>query len=271
MNAVVASPQTRWLLFNSGQPLVASRPNANKRELAYLSTKDVRPLLGPTPFFGQGRTPGNLLEASEENHFTEAARHLTSPVVFLGLKELASSTNALPSSDFANADAAVENLEGTPYFSIDVAELSFDDEQLDVILKDTDLAKDGQVLSWSEPRVILSALDTLHGGICAEARSMVDWNQRNKAHTSVCCLFVRSNRCKSSVQVVARPIIPCGVAGSFLALHYFPGQITLAENRVLQCVSAPVVIIPAHTKVHASSPEKDCTTSLILEQMLSSS
>jgi NAD+ diphosphatase len=176
------SPATRWLLFNSGQPLVsATADNSTKRNIVYLTTNDVRPFLGSEPFFGQGKDKGQLvIESSDVPHSsTEAARHHDIPVVFLGIHEPPSKSSALPSSDFANPTAAVSNLEGTPYFSMDISDLELTPEKLQGILDSTSQAQNG-LLDWSEPRVIMSSLDGFSGGLFAEARSLVDWNQRNK-------------------------------------------------------------------------------------------
>lgn len=177
------SPATRWLLFDSGRPLVAnSSDNSDvKPTIAFLTTDDVKPLLGSSPFFGQGKEEGQLVvESSEVRHSTtEAARHRHAPVVFLGLDE-PSNSNALPSSDFVDPDTAIQNLGGTPYFSMDVSELDIEPEQLKAVLDGTSQGQAGQTLSWSEPRALMTGLDRFHGAIFAEARSLVDWNLRNK-------------------------------------------------------------------------------------------
>lgn len=182
LNAIIVSPKTRWAVFNSGQPLVyANSGLVHEQSLAFLSTSDVRPFLGPEPFFGQGKEEGELVvESPETQHSpTEAARHHSSPIIFLGLKEN-SKSNALPSCDFVDPEAAIANLDGVPYFSIDIFELGLTDERIKEILEASSAAQDGQTLSWSEPRILMSGLDSFSGGVFAEARSMVDWNQRNK-------------------------------------------------------------------------------------------
>ena len=158
---------------------MATPDDPTKRTLAYLTTNDVKPFLGLEPFFGQGKDKGQLVESSDVPHSpTEAARHHDAPVVFLGLQEPPSKSSALPSSDFAKA-AAITNLDGTPYFTMDIAELELAPEQLKVILDSTSQAQHG-ILDWSEPRIVMSSLDDFSGGLFAEARSLVDWNQRNK-------------------------------------------------------------------------------------------
>ncbi|KAG6813752.1 hypothetical protein H0H92_007704 [Tricholoma furcatifolium] len=218
LNAIIASSSTRWILFNAGQPLVlANSDSLHKQSLAFLTTQDVRPFLGPEPFFGQNKEIGQLVvESPEVKHSaTEACRHHSSPVVFLGLKEN-SKTNALPSSEFTDAKAAVANLDGTPYFSMDVADLDLSPSKLDELLRGTAPAQNGQIFSWSEPRVLMTGLDSFSGGVFAEARSMVDWNQRNKV----------------SVRGVVHLSTLCGVAGSYHVRPCYPGQTIRVVNLV---------------------------------------
>ncbi|KAG5645411.1 hypothetical protein DXG03_006235 [Asterophora parasitica] len=160
LNAIIVHPKTRWLVFNSGQPLVlANADSLQKQSLAWLTTNDIRPFLGHEPFFGQGKDEGQLVvESPDVQHSTtEAARHRESPVVFLGLQE-DSESNALPSSDFVDPEAAIANIEGTPYFSMDVADLDLRPEGVKKILDSTTPARSGQVLRFysEEGHVFLS-------------------------------------------------------------------------------------------------------------------
>jgi len=161
--------------------VVANSDSLHKQSLAFLTTKDVRPFLGPEPFFGQGKADGELvIEVPDVQHSpTEAARWRAPPVVFLGLQEH-SKLSALPSSDFVDPEAAIANLDGTPFFSMDVAELDLAPDRLKEILDATSPAQPGQELSWSEPRVLMTGLNSFSGAVFAESRSLVDWNMRNK-------------------------------------------------------------------------------------------
>ncbi|KAG1767451.1 NUDIX hydrolase domain-like protein [Suillus occidentalis] len=176
LNAVVVSPATRWILFNGGQPLVASHPGAQKRSLALLTTEDVKPLLGAGPFFGQCEQEEQL-DVSDAP-ILQAARIRGPSIVFLGLKETETSGSALPSSEFKDPHSAVAKLTGTPYFSADIADL--DENKVNETIENAQLAKDGSTLTFMEPRAAMSSLDVFTAAIFAEARSMVDWNQRNK-------------------------------------------------------------------------------------------
>ncbi|KAJ7198609.1 NUDIX hydrolase domain-like protein [Mycena pura] len=178
LNAIAASPKARWLVSNAGQPLVsvpASKPS-EKPTIAQLSTEQIKTFLGPEPYFGQGEEDGRVLTVDEVTPFTESARHRGVRVVFLGLLDTLSTVNALPTSDFTDPERAVARLEGTPYFALDIGDLGVD---TDVVL---DELKDIQILSWGEPRGLLMGmqLDKVSLALFGEARSMVDWNQRNK-------------------------------------------------------------------------------------------
>jgi NAD+ diphosphatase len=134
--------------------------------------------LGSEPFFGQGKDERE--NAPTAVSVLEAGRHRGVVIVFLGLQEprSGSTTNALPSSDFTDPKSAVANLNGTPFFSVDVANL--EEDKVNEVLKNSSLARNGETLIFSEPRAVVNDLDEFNAAIFAEARSMVDWNQRNK-------------------------------------------------------------------------------------------
>ena len=145
--------------------------------MAFLSTNDVRSFLGPDPFFGQGKVDGET--APTDVSVLEAARHRGPPIIFLGLQEpQTGSASALPSSDFTDPKTAVANLNGTPFFSMDVAD--FEEDKVNEVLQSSSITHDGETLAFSEPRAAMSKLDPHQAAVFAEARSMVDWNQRNK-------------------------------------------------------------------------------------------
>ncbi|KAF7315084.1 hypothetical protein MIND_00022600 [Mycena indigotica] len=177
LNAIILSEKTRWLVSNAGQQLVSvpSSAPSTKPVIAQLTTEQIKPYLGPAPFFGQGKEEGRTLISDEETHFTESARFRGVRVVFLGLLDALSTENALPTSDFTDPEVAIKKLEGTPYFAVDIGESGVDSDLL--------LSVDGNfTLSWAEPRGLLMTLhlDPVSLSLFNEARSMVDWNQRNK-------------------------------------------------------------------------------------------
>lgn len=178
------------MLFKSGQPLLIT-PARTDKSFTYLSTDDVRPFLGPQPYFGQGRTPGELVtdeEVAAQRHSPlESIRHIGPPIIFLGVNETEHDvTKALPTSELKDPDVAVKKLQGEPYFALDVAELGWEDAEIDEKL-DSVLSKDGRTFTWAEPRPLMSELDHFTAAVFANARSMVDWNYRNKVSTTREC------------------------------------------------------------------------------------
>jgi len=63
---------------------------------------------------------------------------------------------------------------------MDVADADLTAEQLQKILNETIPGQEGKVLAWSEPRALMTNLDTFTAAVFASARSLVDWNLRNK-------------------------------------------------------------------------------------------
>lgn len=144
--------------------------------LAYLTTSDMKPILGPPPYFGQGKEIGDLLPDSDAGHSsTQSARHRGLRVVFVGLHESANVT-----SEFTSPEDALKNLDGTPYFSADISTLEYTPEELQEFLDNTTLRREGKAFTWSNPRALISTLDAFTAGIVASAKSVVDWNLRNK-------------------------------------------------------------------------------------------
>ncbi|KAG8214201.1 NUDIX hydrolase domain-like protein [Butyriboletus roseoflavus] len=177
LNAVVESSATRWILFKGGMPLLTTDANTEKRTLALLTSRDVKPLLGPGPYFGQGLNPGE--SSTEETPVLEAARLHGPRVVFLGLEERNPATaSALPSSDFKGPEAAVAHIDGTPYFSVDVADL--EEGKVDEVVQNSELEQSDVKLAFTDPRTAMGALDMFGAAVFANARSMVDWNDRNR-------------------------------------------------------------------------------------------
>jgi len=235
LNAIIASPATRWLVFRSGQPLVVVKPgHPNHPTLAYLTTVDVSPFLGSEPFFGQAKERGEIaVESGEDKRSpTLAARHHNSPVVFLGVHENANS-NALPSSAFTDAETAITNLDGTPYFALDIVELDYSPERLKQTIDAISLSRNRETLEWSEPRSLMTELDMFSGAVYAEARSLVDWNYRNKVNGLLLFSSQSFSSNISSVQVAVREATRCGEAGKLLAPRCSLGQTTRIGSLVL--------------------------------------
>ncbi|GJE92792.1 NADH pyrophosphatase domain-containing protein [Phanerochaete sordida] len=178
LNAVVRSPETRWVLFSDGKPLLATPP-AGTAALARLETRDVLPLLGPEPFFSQAQRPGEL--APPDTKELQAARLHGPPAVFLGLHEPAEGAPALPSSELSgreNAEAVVARLRGTPYFSLDVTDVP--SANVDAALQGSQSGRDGAKLEFVDGRAAMSLINQFDSGVFSVARTLVDWTARNK-------------------------------------------------------------------------------------------
>jgi NAD+ diphosphatase len=137
-----------------------------------LTTTQVEHFLGPKPYFGQGPTEGAI--PTVDLPILEAARFRGAPIVFLGFKEPRANeySAAIPPEELAKA------LVGTPFFSIDVSEAS--ETELDRLVQTSLAGADGFDLSFAEPRAAMRGMSEFDAGVFAEARSMVDWNFRNK-------------------------------------------------------------------------------------------
>jgi hypothetical protein len=151
---------------------MASR--ARESWLALLTTAQLEPFLGPKPYVGQGPTEPEGATAAVDLPILEAARFRGAPIVFLGVSEPQANVYcpAVPPEEFA------KTLVGTPFFSIDLSEV--DQTGLDRLIQALAAATGVFNLSFDEARSALRGMNEFDAGVFAEARSMVDWNFRNK-------------------------------------------------------------------------------------------
>ncbi|TCD65344.1 NADH pyrophosphatase [Steccherinum ochraceum] len=190
LNGVASSPATRWVLFQHGNLLMKSQSGgpdsgqAKSFSMARLTTEDVRNVLGPEPYFAQGKNAGESVQ--DASGALETARLHGPPVVFLGLQEPGGvhglgAGNILPSSEFSkksDTTTIADRIHGEPVFSLDVSGLTKD--AVDSLVSNTDLVKKGGTLEFIDGRTAMGHLDQIDSGIFAVARSMVDWNSRIK-------------------------------------------------------------------------------------------
>lgn len=174
------TPDTRWAVFQGGQPLVKMPQNGGPKAFALLETSRIKDLLGNEPMFGQGQAPGETI--SSGSSVFQACRFRGPTVLFLGLKE-PEGTQALPSSEFRTPQTS-NDIHGAPYFSIDLARLSQTDTH--EFLKS--VAQGGETLTFAEPRSAAASFNMFEAAIFAVARSMIDWNTRNKVRLRHGCL-----------------------------------------------------------------------------------
>lgn len=152
--------------------------------LARLTTSDVKDLLGPEPYFAQGKNPG--VAAEEIGPALESARVHGPPIIFLGLQEPGGvhglgEGNILPSSDFSkksDAIAVVKRLHGEPIFALDVTRLP--SNGVNALVASASVVGGGVALAFIDGRAAMGHLNQIDSGIFAVGRSMVDWNARIK-------------------------------------------------------------------------------------------
>jgi NAD+ diphosphatase len=214
--------------------LIASR--AKGVRLALLTTSEVEPFLGSKPYFGQGPREGEI--AAVDLPIPEAARFRGAPIVFLGLSE----TQVNDYGPTIPPEKLAKTLVGTPFFSIDVTEVSQTD--LDLLVQTSTAGTDGYTLSFAEPRGATRGMSEFDAAVFAEARSMVDWNFRNKVklgshHVVVSCCS-STTLLLSSVLPVVRQYILFGEDGNSRALALYHRRIIRARSLVPHSLSPPL-------------------------------
>jgi NAD+ diphosphatase len=167
VNATCLSPSTRWLLYRSGDPLVykqSGRP-------VELSTKRIEKLLGPIPYFGQGKEEGESAPEDGGKGLASARIRGTS-AVFLGVWEGRGGDDSL----IAIAGNAVK---GDAYFALDVS--SVEKDVLDSIqLPESTEEQSESEMFYAPARIAASRFDKQHAAIYASAKAMMEWNSRIK-------------------------------------------------------------------------------------------
>lgn len=200
-------------------------------------------MLGPTPVFGQGKEPGeevqHLKDGGDPVSTLEASRLHGPAIVFLGLHELDNNQgqSALPSSEFSakvDPKLAASNISGSPYFALDVT--SSEKQAIESLL-DTS-KKNGVTLEFAEARSAISDFSAFEAGVFAEARSMIDWNDRNKvreyaifASAMHILMIFRGQILPSFAPHAGHQLTPFGRDGSLPVPQHFHGPITPGRDR----------------------------------------
>ena len=208
LNRTAHSPHTRWLLFNAGDPLVRTSTG----QLALLSASVLRPIFGwragtatgeggdgdgnddgdggdgglkeggmdESRVFGQVYVPPAERKGRRGgDEFAEmmTARVTSAPaVVFLGVRES-------PSLDPPAVQVQVQvgaGVTGVPYFALDVAGTG---KEQDILGLPLDGDGDGSGMAWGPARFVSARFTREDAAIFGEARSMLDWNARNKVRS----------------------------------------------------------------------------------------
>lgn len=168
-------------MFRSGKALIDTISGSPVE----LPTTKVESLLGPKPYFGQGRLEGEFAQNNIKS--LENAR-LHGPIaVFLGIWERLGKDG----EDTTITDS--EDIKGDAYFSLDVSKLP--QGVLDNLRARVD-AESGSTLKidFIGARMAASRFDRNQGAIFASALSMVEWNSRIKARLSTSLFAVRLTR-----------------------------------------------------------------------------
>ena len=191
LNSTAHSPHTRWLLFNAGDPLVRTSTGA----LALLSASALGPIFAwragadgrgsddafkaggvdERTVFGQVYVPPDERKGRHGGEFADmmTARVTPAPVVvFLGILESSSSSSNPPAVQVGAGVA------GVPYFALDVAGTGKEQDILGLKLEGED-----SEIAWGPARVVSASLTREDAAIFGEAKSMLDWNARNKVRT----------------------------------------------------------------------------------------
>ncbi|KAL7913366.1 NUDIX hydrolase domain-like protein [Trichoderma velutinum] len=153
IRAAATAPTARFVALRDLNPLIE-----NARRLAFFGLNDVKPLIGTDPF---GRS-------DEEK---KAAFDSTKPnptLLFLGLLP-----NTPQGVDFETSKHGVVN--GQPYFALDVTPSGSTTEAAEAFVKDAE-AKGYTV----QTNVRTMTLDPDGAAVLAQARSLIDWNVRNR-------------------------------------------------------------------------------------------
>jgi NAD+ diphosphatase len=167
INSSALSPRTKWLLFRSGNPLIDTRSGSPIE----VPIQRIRPLLGPLPYFGQGRLDGE--EANEDVKGLESARLRGPKAVFLGVWERERDANGVAMEEI------IEGVKGDAYFALDVSDVE------GTLLEDVH-AQLGVQADYASARTAVSRYDRQQGAIFAAAKSLLEWNSRIK----VSCFYI---------------------------------------------------------------------------------
>ncbi|KAG8935920.1 NADH pyrophosphatase [Tulasnella sp. 418] len=168
LNTAAESPLARWILFLNGDALIAKQDTTHS--IGYLSTNEVIDLLGKDdPIFGQGEEVNSPPPSDDDTPKCLQGARLRGPtIVFLGALEK-EGTGALPTKEFKSA----ADLPGPPYFAVDVSKV--DQGLIDQVLKSSSVTHE-----FIESRAASSRFTTFDAAVFSLARSMMDWNGRNK-------------------------------------------------------------------------------------------
>lgn len=161
LSQALKHPSTAFLLCNELQPLVQSGTAPGKGRLQYVKYEDVQPVIGSDPF---AQSEKEMLDAYRSDQYIPQ-------MIFLGLDEKVPEGEGL-------AYQAKNLYKGAPYFAVDVTPRPQADARISEACKTliTRLQKD-QGFEFGKGRIM--DIEPSDAAIYAEARQLLDWNQRN--------------------------------------------------------------------------------------------
>jgi NAD+ diphosphatase len=134
-------------------------------------------LTGEDRLFGQPKESNEaVVDGITEPKVLQAARLRGPRIVFLGVKEK-EGVQALPTGNFKSA----QDLPGSPFFALDVTNV--EEGPLSQALKLASEDNSRTAFEFSEPRTASVSFSPFDASLFALARSMIDWNARNKVST----------------------------------------------------------------------------------------
>jgi NAD+ diphosphatase len=211
LNAALTSPQAKFIILQRLNPLIHSGEGERQGKLATLSWNQVEPTIREslalshgggeqkgTDVFGPQANHLPVLEgeSSDEKKFAKVTEGLVPTslaLVFLGIDEGDLSESSLP-GDLASKDGTSNTPAGIPYFALSVSHrgpASSTKAGLDAPIEklEQDLLRDGQY-DFVDTRSLAQAgtWDLHDAAVVAQARSLIDWNERHQVRDSMASL-----------------------------------------------------------------------------------
>lgn len=258
LNGILTNEKTRFILLDHLNPLVFSSSNEDPDKegtLATLSWNDIKDTVLTSiqkdsategvQLFGPSANGIDMEQVNSEEGRRALNRQVQSlvptsiAIVFLGIDEAHLEESSLPGQVVSSTDKPVEqdysSPAGIPYFALSLSYRPADtpeDVELPTEKLSYELTKDGKY-DFVDTRALAQAGTwPLHdAAIVAQARSLIDWNERQKVRLQIYYLF-RSLKGSpfSSVLLVADVNIACGEVGNGRVL---PPLVIHSHQRIL--------------------------------------
>ncbi|CED85528.1 NADH pyrophosphatase I of the Nudix family of hydrolases [Phaffia rhodozyma] len=164
------NPLTKFLPFHGLQPLITQ----STQSITFLSWQDVRPILGDGPFY-KDDSAGTIKHLQGAQILPSGRK--APKLIFLGTDEKNQSEHS--KTLMTKEMDPTLNKENPPIFALDVTGLEQELGEDGPSLMDRIFLKQGE-RKWVDSRAAAVHFAPWEAGVFALARSMVDWNSRNK-------------------------------------------------------------------------------------------